>query len=83
MRKQATIEISWRLRRCLETELDDNTDLSSTLTITGNADHSWAASCREYVFEQWAQFGLTLLGSLESLLQKTAGLKEAITVSGL
>lgn len=82
-KKQVTVEIFWGLRRCLQTEIDDSADLSSTLTITGNADHSWATSCQKYVSESWAEFGLTLLGCLESVLQKVVILEEATTVSGL
>lgn len=82
-RQIVTIEVFWRLRRCLQTELDDSADLSSTLTITGDSDHSWATSCREYVSEMWPEFGLVLLGNLESVLQKVVRLEEATTVSGL
>lgn len=82
-RKKVTIEIFWELQRCLQTELDDSQDLSSILTITGNADHSWATSCQKFVSERWAEFGLTLLGRLESVLQKFVTLEEATTVYGL
>lgn len=81
-RTKVNLQVFWELRRCLQTELDNSADLSSTLTVTGNGDHSWATSCQEYVSERWAEFGMTLLGSLESVLQKVVKLEEAITVSG-
>lgn len=81
-RIQVTIEVLWELRRCLQTELDNSTDLSSTLTVTGNSSHSWATSCREYVSQKWAEFGVILLESLESTLKDVVRLEEAITVFG-
>lgn len=85
-RHQATVQVSWMLRTCLQTELDNNADLSSFLTITGDADHSWATSCEQYVCEVWKEFGKTLLESLNSVLEKVVKhqkLGETVTVSGL
>jgi hypothetical protein len=67
--KEVSIEIAWQLQQCIRDELEGNPELSSVLTITGNASHSRAATCLEYVQATWGSFGVQVLGELEGCLR--------------
>jgi hypothetical protein len=64
------IGITWQLQQCIRDELEGNPDLTSVLTISGNASHSWAVPCREYVKATWGGLGLRFLDGFEICLGK-------------
>jgi hypothetical protein len=65
----ATIRVFWQLQQCIQDELDGTPDLGEILTISGNAGHSWAAKCEEYVEATWGNLGRQLLSDLELYLR--------------
>ena len=70
-RADATFVIAWELRQCIEQELDGSCDLGSTLTISGDASHAWAVSCREYVEATWpGDMATSFIKKLELILNK-------------
>ena len=64
------INITWQLQQCLRDELESNPNLGSVLTISGDALHSWAAPCSEYVEVTWGTFGLRLFKDFEICLRE-------------
>ena len=70
MTSYVSVEIAWELQQCIQEELEGSFDLGSVLTITGDASHSRAAPCLEYVQETWGSRGVQLLRDLEFYLQK-------------
>jgi hypothetical protein len=67
--EEVLISITWQLQQCIRDELEGNPDLGSVLTISGNASHSWAAPCLEYVKVTWGSLGVQILGGLEICLR--------------
>ena len=67
--QEATIRVFWQLQQCIREELDSTPDLGEVLTISGNAEHSWAAKCEEYVEATWGNLGKQLLNDLEVYLR--------------
>lgn len=65
---EATFSLQWELRRCIREELDGDADLNPVLTISGNASHSWATSCEDYVRKTWGELGTELLKKLLTVL---------------
>jgi hypothetical protein len=70
---EATFGIGWQLQQCIEAELDGTSGLGSAFTISGDSSHSWAASCCEYVEEQWSDLGMDFLKKIELILIKVSG----------
>ncbi|KAK7931227.1 hypothetical protein PG985_001939 [Apiospora marii] len=65
-------KIRWELRQCIDQDLDDSCNLSSTLTVSGIESHSWAVSCREFVETTWpGEIAPSFMGKLEDVLSKT------------
>ncbi|KAK1758867.1 serine/threonine protein kinase [Echria macrotheca] len=64
----AVFKIAWQLQACIREELDGATDLGPVLTVSGDARHSWATQCLEYVTVTWGESGQQFLRELEIAL---------------
>ncbi|KAJ8131019.1 hypothetical protein O1611_g2604 [Lasiodiplodia mahajangana] len=67
---EAVFDVTWQIQQCIRDELESNPDLGPVLTVTGDSQHSWATTCREYVRTTWKEDGLgeQFLMDLEILL---------------
>lgn len=64
---QISVSVFWGLEEFLHEEFSTENKLSSVLTITGSDTQAWAATCQEYVKENWPD-GLTLLQVIEEAI---------------
>lgn len=66
--RKVEFSLRWELRRCIRENLSGKS-LGPVLTISGDEEHSWAASCEEYVSHTWGEAGKELLKGLSSALE--------------
>ena len=64
---QVSVHVFWELKELMHKEFSADDRLSSVLTITGSETDAQAATCQEYISENWPR-GLHLLKVVESSL---------------
>ena len=67
----ASFNIEWDLLDYIESELEDGQNLSTVLTLSGDGDDAYAASCLEYCDYTWPNTGEAVGRALEVAIKRT------------
>ncbi len=66
----AWFNIEWDLLDYVESELGDGQNLSTVLTLSGDGDNAYAASCLEYCVGIWPNTGEAVVRALETTIKR-------------
>ena len=66
----AWFNIEWDLLDYVESELGDGQNLSTVLTLSGDGDNAYAASCLEYCVGIWPNTGEAVVRALETTIKE-------------